>query len=596
MQTPDASETVRPGGAPEEPRPVDLAPDDVVRDEPVQDDPQRGPGRWWLGLHLLALVVAGVVLLRVNRRQWFFGDEWEFLVNRGFVDPALSIWQPHNEHWSTLPIAVYSVLRDTVGLGSYWPYITVLVLVHLALTHALWRVLLRVGLAPLLATALAAAFSVLGAGYENLLWAFQIGFIGSIAFGWAALLVATAPGRSRRLGRRDAAAALLLVASLMCSGIGVPMVVVATIGLWGTVRTLRPPLVVGGAPTAVFLVWYVTIGRRPAADTGADHSPLAVFRLVRDGLTGMIRTIGGTPDWLAVLLLVGLVVWSAVAVWVVARGTGPAVRWAPALAGVTGLLVLCVMIALGRNGLSSSRYLYVGTALALPAVGAVLAALPRRWWVHGPVVLLIAWVGWQNLTLLRTMSSAEGGREEWIREVVDSAAVLIDSGERDFVGQLPEPVYDPDISVEALQRLVDDGVLPLGEATVRGTAAVRLALGVAVIPPGSGPASSPADELTVVAMEPSSADEACLVPTGAGPDSSVVLAPSGDVESLWLSAEDTAVTFSFTLGTGADAPPARTVTVQRGSVVELLTLLPQDAGDLTVVPSSADGLVCTAAP
>lgn len=591
MQTPDASETEQPL----EPLPTEQLAGPAPEDR-VPDGRPHGPGRWWLGVHLVSLAVAAVVLLRVNRRQWFFGDEWEFLVNRGFVDPALSIWQPHNEHWSTLPIAVYSVLRDTLGLGSYWPYITVLVLVHLALTHALWRVLLRVGLAPMLATALAAVFSVLGAGYENLLWAFQIGFVGSIALGWAALLVATAPGRSRRLGLRDAAAAALLVASLMCSGIGVPMVVVATIGLWGTVRSLRPPLVVGGVPTAVFLVWYVTIGRRPTADTGADHSPLAVFRLVRDGLAHMIRTIGGTPDWLAVLLLVGLAAWTAVAVWVVARGTGPAVRWAPALAGVSGLLVLCVMIALGRNGLSSSRYLYVATALALPAVGAVLAALPRRWWVHGPIVLLAAWVGWQNLTLLRTMSSAEGGREEWIREVVDSAAVLVDSGERDFVGLLPEPVYDPDISVEALQRLVDDGVLPLGEATVRGTAAVRLALGVAVIPPGTGPQSSPADEVTVIGMEPSAGDGSCLAPTGAGLDSAVIVAPSGDVESLWLSAEDSAATFWFTLGAGADAPPARTVTVEPGSVVELLTLLPEDAGDLTVVPGSADGLVCTVSP
>ena len=29
--------------------------------------------------HLLSLVAGGLVLLRVNRQQWFFGDEWEFL-------------------------------------------------------------------------------------------------------------------------------------------------------------------------------------------------------------------------------------------------------------------------------------------------------------------------------------------------------------------------------------------------------------------------------------------------------------------------------------------------------------------------------------
>ncbi len=63
----------------------------------------------------------------VNRNQWFFGDEWEFIVSRGLVDYRLALWYPHNEHLSTLPIPLQRALRNTFGLGTYWPYIAVLV-------------------------------------------------------------------------------------------------------------------------------------------------------------------------------------------------------------------------------------------------------------------------------------------------------------------------------------------------------------------------------------------------------------------------------------------------------------------------------------
>ena len=54
-----------------------------------------------------------------------------------------------------------------------------------------------------------------GTGYQNLLWAFQIGFVGSTAAGlWAMIMF-------ERTGRRASAAGMvLLLAAVMSSGIG----------------------------------------------------------------------------------------------------------------------------------------------------------------------------------------------------------------------------------------------------------------------------------------------------------------------------------------------------------------------------------------
>ncbi|HEV2761257.1 MAG TPA: hypothetical protein VGV86_16980, partial [Acidimicrobiales bacterium] len=150
---------------------------------------QRQRGRLAVALHVVALVGGFLVLLYCNRDQWFFGDEWDFLGHRGVVGAERTIWAPHTDHWSTGPILIYRALYHRYGLLSYMPYVTVLLVLHVAVTHLLWRLMVRAGVDGPLATALSAVYVLLGAGYENLLWAFQIGFIGSVALGFAALLL-----------------------------------------------------------------------------------------------------------------------------------------------------------------------------------------------------------------------------------------------------------------------------------------------------------------------------------------------------------------------------------------------------------------------
>lgn len=550
----------------------------------------RRSQRPWLLIHLVLLAAAAAVLTWANRGQWFFGDEWEFLVNRGFAGARLSLWYPHNEHWSTLPILVYTLLRNTVGLGSYWPYIAVLIAVHLVLTHLLWRVMLRSGVLPAVATVAAAVFSVLGAGAENLLWAFQIGFVGSVALGWAGALVAAAP--DRRPARRDIWAVLLLVGSLMCSGIGIPMVVIAVVAAWTSSRALWRPLVVGGVPTVVFLIWYLTVGRVPLKPGTGMSGLREVLALIRDGLGTMAERALGTPRLVTLALLVVLAAWCLWAAVGVVRGAERLSVRGLALAGVPGILAFCLMITFGRGALGPGRYVYVVVAMAMPAAAVAVSALCRRRWAQAVVVVAFVAVGVHNVAILRSSVQHEASREGRIREVVEAAGVLVTNGTA-VIGHQPDPVYNPDLTVAAMRTFIERNGLPT-RTTERGDLGARLYLQVVAIPPGSGPPSSPALVTGSDGVVETDALPSCLVPDGAANSGKVVLDIDGHVRSIWLLGD--AASYELFLGDGPSAPPARYVGVPDGQVTEVLFNLPPGTPDLTVRARSSTSLVCLAAP
>ncbi len=164
--------------------------------------------------HFGSLVVAFPLLLFVTRQQWFWFDEWDFLT-RGFAGRPIGLLVPHNEHWSTIPILIYRALFSVFGLRSYQPYIGVLLIAHIAVAHLLWRLMLRSEVEQWVATTASALFLVLGAAYENIVWAFQIGFVGSFAFGLGAVLVVD--GQRGGAWRWTVLTWVLLVAALMCA-------------------------------------------------------------------------------------------------------------------------------------------------------------------------------------------------------------------------------------------------------------------------------------------------------------------------------------------------------------------------------------------
>ena len=412
-----------------------------------------------LAIHILTLVGGFIVLLYCNRDQWFFGDEWDFLGHRGVSGAERSLWEPHTEHWSTGPILIYRALYAVYGLRTYVPYVVVVALLHVAVAHLLWRVLLQAGVDQVIATAVATIFVFLGAGYENLLWAFQIGFIGSVALGLGVLLLVNHEGR---WGARDVGGWVVSIAGLMFSGVSVTMVTVA--GLTVLMRRgWRHAALTVSLPGAIYLTWFFLIGDKNVGDNERTLDDVFKYpEYIWNGLRTAVEETVGFPGAGAVILL-------GLAAFLLRRGgrsRGPA---APAFACALGALMLFAIIATGRAGLGieqsgASRYTYLVMALAVPAIGLALAELAdddglatagRR----AAVCLLLLFVGVHNVGTLVEQSRVEKRVEQRIKARILAAAQLVNSPAV-VLGGNPEPQFSPDIVVEDLRRMHRDGKLP----------------------------------------------------------------------------------------------------------------------------------------
>ena len=176
------------------------------------------------------IAVAGWALVaRLGNYFWFHGDEWDFLVTRDGGDLG-DLLPPAQRAPHLVPLIVYRVLWNLFGLRSYTPYQLPVILMHLTAAVLLRAVMRRCRVNPWIATAAASVFVLFGPGEENIIWAFQIGFTGTLVFGLAQLLLADHDGS---FGRRDWLAlgfgclavlssglAPIFVASGGCGGVG----------------------------------------------------------------------------------------------------------------------------------------------------------------------------------------------------------------------------------------------------------------------------------------------------------------------------------------------------------------------------------------
>jgi hypothetical protein len=318
------------------------------------------------------MVLAFVLLFRKGLGTTFYYDEWNFVLNRRAWN-AHTFLRPHNEHLSLLPVAIYKLLFVTVGLSHYWVYRVVVLLFHLLCVGLLFA-LVRRRVGDAVALVLATAILFFGAAWQDLVWPFQISFLGSVAFGLAAFLFLDRHDR-----RGDVLATLALVLSISSSGIGIPFGVAALVEvLWPSDRARRWWVAV--IPLLLYGLWYLGWGKSGFHSGNITQAP----SYVADAAAGVAGALFGlTLDW-GRPLLIALV---AVAIFGVAVRRVPPPRFFAALAAALSFWVLTALSRAQLHDPASSRYLYPGAVFLIVALTA-LGPLPRARWGW----LAFAWV------------------------------------------------------------------------------------------------------------------------------------------------------------------------------------------------------------
>lgn len=375
-----------------------------------------------------ALIVCATILW-LSRGFTFYFDEWTFILP---ADTSWSVYlQPHNEHPAMLLRLIYAVLLNTVGMRSYVPYMAVLLALHATAVVLIFE-LVRRRAGDLIGIAAAVLLLVLGAGWENLLWAFQIGFVGSVACGLAALLLIDA--RPNRMW----IAMVLLFGSLMFSGIGLFFLIAAAV--WLALTNGRRQDIVWLAPVALALgAWYIAYGRSgaPPAPTSLAGNVAALPLYVAWGLGASVAGLIGEGGFFGpVLLLLALAALGLT--WQRRRPDGFTVGIAAAL------LAFYVVVGLNRAQIGyqqsgSGRYVYEGAVFWLLLLAGAGRNLPWRGTWRPALVACVFLACFNSGVLLYAYSAAK--TEQMQREAADLQALAAERG---------NPCVDPNASVDPL--------------------------------------------------------------------------------------------------------------------------------------------------
>jgi hypothetical protein len=438
---------------------------------PLPGDHARAP----IYVFVVVEVIALGVFWWLGRDQWFFLDEWDYLVTRDGGSIA-DLFTSHNEHWTTIPIVLYRILWNVFGLRTYLPYQLMTLVAHLAVAWLVFLLIRRAGVNPWIATAGATLFALFGAGAQNVIWAFQITFLGAIAFGLLQLALAYHDGP---VERRDGYALIAGLLALMFSGVALTILGVVGLTMWlrrgwkvAVLQTL--PLVI------VYGTWFVFYGRD--SGNGAPRStPSEVLRFAWEGLKGTYRELGNLPGLgivLVAVLLVGLVV------FVVERGPRRALYDAALpLSMLAGSVVFMLTAGLTRVNLvgpsfgSTSRYLYVVAALSVPALALALDTLARRWHVIFPIALV--------LLLAPVPGSIIDEHQHPNRNLVGDKSVVVLTEMEGLDGVPPETIVAAQsgraqLTLEWLRNAAAEGELPTLTPEERSVAEVNWRLRLAL--------------------------------------------------------------------------------------------------------------------
>src|SRR3954454_19478828 len=329
-----------------------------------------------VGAFAFLALLTFVLLYAKGTDMTFYFDEWDFVLRRHQTTVGVFL-EPHNEHFSLVPVIVYKILFATAGLDDYAPYRIVALLLHLTIA-ALVFVWVRTRTGDMLALAAATLMLFLGAGFEDVLWPFQIGFLFALAAGLGAFLLLERATRAS-----DVAAMILLGVSLASASLGIPIALGAA-GYLLVRPARRERLWVVIVPLVLYGIWYLDYGKSALKGKNVTAAPQYTADEVAGAIGGVV---GLAVEWgrvLAVAAVAGLALH-------ISRLRRLPRSFVMVLAAAVAFWVLTALARANLNEATSSRYLYAGGLFVLLVAAEVVRGrrFSRRalWLVAGVTAL-----------------------------------------------------------------------------------------------------------------------------------------------------------------------------------------------------------------
>jgi hypothetical protein len=271
---------------------------------------------------------------------------------------------------------------------------------------------------------------VLGAGWEDELWAMQMSFLASIAAGiWALICL----DRGDRRG--DVLAAMLVTVAVTSSSMGLPFAVAigAELALGGWRR-----LWIVIVPLLLYLLWYSHYGQSDIVWSNAIHVPgydVQIGAYGFAGLIGLSSLIFGTGG---VILGLGIALLVVSVLFLLRRSLREWPLPRHAVTGIVGALALWTATALARYQYGqpdSSQYVYGSAVFILLVLVAFM-----RW---RPIKLRAAVIATAAGAAIAAMGLASLRQYASDRDSVDTR-VNVAFGAAQLAGPAGDPSYVPD--------------------------------------------------------------------------------------------------------------------------------------------------------
>ncbi len=319
---------------------------------------------------------------------WFFGDAWDFLVNRDLAD-LTTLARPHAGHLQFPVALVYQFIYEQVGL-DYWPWFLLpRVMGYGAMVYVLWLVIRRRGADPTVAWITLAV--LLFYGSSTFLTTATIGHhlvVPAVALA-AAMYAAGGP---RWVWSDQLVFAGLILVLVVSTSSGI-----AGAGRAGDRRPVPRPVLAGGPrvrPCRRRLPWLAGDDRghrcnvvldRPRLASRRSHQPLGMMS------PAVARTLAFPAEYGPVLVVV---LAGALLVWTFRRRLGAFEAVWVVMAVVWMTMAIVIRVESGTIAIGATRYGYLLSLFLVPAVVPHIRlggrATVRRLAVAAVVVVVVA--------------------------------------------------------------------------------------------------------------------------------------------------------------------------------------------------------------